>query len=77
MAARVGFQFQYSVARQTYRSGAALDQIPRTCFDNYGFGRFQRELWLQTGQLSPLWDSMYPYGRKARRMMKLLCGQGA
>ena len=77
MAARIGFRLQYSVARQTYRAGAALDQIPRTCFDSYSFGAFQRELWLQTGQFSPLWDSMYPYARKARRIMKLLRGQHA
>lgn len=69
-AVRTGFQHQYTVARQAYRSGTSINKIPRICFDNHSFGKFKRELWLQTGQLSSFWDAIYPYGRKVRHVWK-------
>lgn len=70
IATRAGFTHQYGVARQSFRSDAHFQQIPRTCFDAQSFARFQRQIWLQTGQLSLLWDFIYPHGQKVRRALK-------
>ncbi len=70
LAANLGFRLQYSVARQAYHPLKSSDQIPRTCFDSHSLTRFERNIWLQTGQLSPVWDTVYPHGRKVRRAWK-------
>lgn len=70
LAAALGFRLQYSVARQAYHPLKSSDQIPRTCFDSHSLAQFERNLWLQTGQLSSLWDTVYPQGRKVRRAWK-------
>lgn len=72
LACGCGFRFQYTVARQAFRLDAPVDEIPRTCFDATGFSAFQRQLWLQTGQLAALWDIAYPMGRSLRRIAGML-----
>ncbi|WP_158590397.1 polysaccharide deacetylase family protein [Noviherbaspirillum cavernae] len=64
IARETGFHFQYTVARQSFLPDGALDEIPRTCFDATAFKNFQRQLWLQSGQLAPVWNAAYPFGRK-------------
>ncbi|NEX62885.1 polysaccharide deacetylase family protein [Noviherbaspirillum galbum] len=66
IAQESGLRFQYGVSRQSYRNGMALDAIPRTCFDASPFKNFQRQFWLQTGSIAPLWDVAYPLGRTLR-----------
>lgn len=72
IAARAGFKYQYTVARQAFRAGSPIDEIPRTCFDATSFPSFQRQVWLQSGVLSPLWHVAYPFGRKLRHMPGVL-----
>lgn len=72
VATVLGFKYQYTVSRQSYRIGLPLDDIPRTCFDAAAFPQFQRQLWLQSGYLSSMWDLAYPYGRKLRHFADLL-----
>lgn len=76
LAAKLGFDLQYSVARQAYHQDKVPDQIPRTCFDSHSLNQFERNIWLQTGQLSPLWDTVYPQGRKVRRAWKTVRSLG-
>lgn len=71
-ASRTGFRFQYTVARRSFHAMAPLDAIPRTCFDATAFPQFQRQFWLQSGQLSSLWNAAYPYGRRLRQFASLL-----
>jgi peptidoglycan/xylan/chitin deacetylase (PgdA/CDA1 family) len=67
-ASDVGFTYQYGVSRQAARPASPIDQIPRTCFDANTFQQFQRQLWLQTSQLSHAWNLAYPVGRTLRRL---------
>lgn len=73
-ASRTGFVYQYGVARQSCRLPCPFDQIPRTCFDASSFSQFQRQLWLQTGQLSQAWELAYPVGRKLRNIANFARG---
>jgi peptidoglycan/xylan/chitin deacetylase (PgdA/CDA1 family) len=73
-ASSAGFTYQYAVARQSCRVSSALDQIPRTCFDANSFSQFQRQLWLQTGQLSQAWEFAYPFGRRLRNLANFARG---
>lgn len=70
-ASRAGFRYQYTVARSSFRLRMPLDEIPRTCFDAAEFTRFQWQFRLQSGQLAPLWEAAYPYGRKLRHLASL------
>jgi|GEM_PF-1512044 len=70
LATNLGFSLQYSVARQAYHPLKSSEQIPRTCFDSHSLAQFERNIWLQTGQLSSLWDTVYPQGRRVRRAWK-------
>jgi len=72
LATNLGFQLQYSVARQAYHPLKSSDQIPRTCFDSHSLAQLERNIWLQTGQLSSLWDTVYPQGRRVRRAWKTM-----
>lgn len=72
VAAKCGFQYQYTVARQSFRLDSPFDDIPRTCFDATDFATFRRQFWLQSGQLSRLWDLAYPMSRKLRRLSAAL-----
>jgi peptidoglycan/xylan/chitin deacetylase (PgdA/CDA1 family) len=73
-ASRAGFVYQYGVSRQAVRLPCPLDQVPRTCFDASTFAQFQRQLWLQTGQLSQAWEIAYPFGRKLRHIANFARG---
>jgi len=66
-ATQAGFRYQYTVARNSFRTHMPLDAIPRTCFDAAAFPRFQFQFWLQSGQFAPVWDAAYPFGRKLRQ----------
>lgn len=71
LAKRAGFNYQYTVARQSFTRGAALDDIPRTCFDAANFPQFQRQFWLQSGGLAGMWNVAYPFGRRLRQLTGL------
>jgi peptidoglycan/xylan/chitin deacetylase (PgdA/CDA1 family) len=71
MAKKAGFNYQYTVARQSFHQHSPLDEIPRTCFDAAAFPQFQRQFWLQSGQLSSMWEIAYPFGRKLRQLSNL------
>lgn len=71
-AKNAGFTYQYTVARQSFHLESPLDEIPRTCFDAAAFPQFQRQLWLQSGQLSRMWNLAYPFGRKLRQLSGFL-----
>jgi peptidoglycan/xylan/chitin deacetylase (PgdA/CDA1 family) len=73
-ASAAGFTYQYGVARQSCTASSPIDQIPRTCFDASSFSRFQRQLWLQTGQLSQAWEMAYPFGRRLRDLANFARG---
>ncbi|SNS74143.1 Peptidoglycan/xylan/chitin deacetylase, PgdA/CDA1 family [Noviherbaspirillum humi] len=75
IASKCGFRFQYTVAKQSWRPDSPLDEIPRTCFDATDFAAFQRQLWLQSGQLASVWDFAYPMGRKLRQLSAGLLGR--
>jgi peptidoglycan/xylan/chitin deacetylase (PgdA/CDA1 family) len=66
IASELGLTYQYTVGKQSARISSALDQIPRTCFDATNFAQFQRQVWLQTGQLAQAWDLAYPLGKRLR-----------
>lgn len=68
IAKRVGFDHQYTVSKQSFQLDGPLDEIPRTCFDATTFQQFQRQMWLQSGQLSQLWNVLYPFGRRLRQL---------
>lgn len=70
-AKKGGFNYQYTVARQSFVPGSALDEIPRTCFDAAAFEQFQRQFWLQSGQLAHMWNIAYPFGRRLRQLTGL------
>lgn len=70
-AKRLGFKYQYTVARLSFQHQCALDQIPRTCFDATAFRQFQRQFRLQSGYLSHMWNVAYPFGRRLRQMAGL------
>lgn len=70
-ARECGFRYQYTVARRSFRHGFPHDDIPRTCFDAAAFGRFQWQLALQSGPLSPVWHAAYPVGRRLRKFASL------
>jgi peptidoglycan/xylan/chitin deacetylase (PgdA/CDA1 family) len=72
VAAAAGFKYQYTVARQSFRLGSPAQEIPRSCFDATSFAQFQRQIWLQSGQFSQLWDLAYPFGRKLRKLPGLI-----
>ncbi|MGV8892083.1 MAG: polysaccharide deacetylase family protein [Burkholderiaceae bacterium] len=72
MASRSGFKYQYTVARQSIISTTHCDQIPRTCFDTYTLSQLKRQVWLQTGSISSMWNFIYPHGRKLRRILNYL-----
>ncbi|HYC42778.1 MAG TPA: polysaccharide deacetylase family protein [Noviherbaspirillum sp.] len=67
IAERMGFQFQYTVARLAFQHSSSLQHIPRTCYDGATFADFQIQFWLQSGPLSRPWHAMYPLVRKLRR----------
>ncbi|MGE5650639.1 MAG: polysaccharide deacetylase family protein [Bacillota bacterium] len=67
IATAIGFKYQYGVSRQSARVNCPLDQIPRTCFDASSFSQFQRQVWLQSSHVAPIWDLAYPLGRKLRQ----------
>jgi peptidoglycan/xylan/chitin deacetylase (PgdA/CDA1 family) len=69
-ALQAGLRYQYGVSRQSYRAGMATDDIPRTCFDAFSVRDFQRQFWLQTGSMAPLWDIAYPVGRQLRKLTR-------
>jgi peptidoglycan/xylan/chitin deacetylase (PgdA/CDA1 family) len=71
VAKDAGFNYQYIVARHSFVRGAALDEIPRTCCDAVPSGQFQRQFWLQSGQLAQLWNFAYPFGRRLRQLAGL------
>jgi len=71
-AMRAGFRYQYTVARRSFHAATPLDEIPRTCFDAAAFPHFQWQFWLQSGQLSSVWNAAYPYGRRLRQFANLL-----
>lgn len=71
-ASRAGFRYQYTVARHAFNATTPLDEIPRTCFDAVAFPHFQWQFWLQSGQLSSVWNAAYPYGRRLRQFANLL-----
>lgn len=68
-ATDVGFTYQYRVARLSCTLDSRIDEIPRIVFDANTLEQFQRQLWLHTGYLSPVWNFAYPIGRKLRRLM--------
>ncbi|GAB3552367.1 polysaccharide deacetylase family protein [Noviherbaspirillum agri] len=70
-AVRAGFRYQYTVARRSCQATTPLDEIPRTCFDATNFLHFQWQFWLQSGQLSTVWNVAYPYGRRLRQFANL------
>jgi peptidoglycan/xylan/chitin deacetylase (PgdA/CDA1 family) len=74
IASEVGLGYQYAVGKQSARISSALDQIPRTCFDATNFSQFQRQVWLQTGQLSHVWDIAYPLGRRLKSLANVARG---
>lgn len=74
IASGLGLAFQYAVGKQAARPSSAHDQIPRTCFDGANFAQFQRQVWLQTGQLSQVWDLAYPLGRRLRNLASVARG---
>lgn len=74
IASGLGLSFQYAVGKQSARLSSPLDQIPRTCFDATNFAQFQRQFWLQTGQLSQAWDFAYPLGRRLRNLASFARG---
>lgn len=69
MASRSGFKYQYTVARQSTRSTTHCDLIPRTCFDAHTLSQLKKQVWLETGPLSSVWDFIYPHGRKVRGIL--------
>jgi peptidoglycan/xylan/chitin deacetylase (PgdA/CDA1 family) len=71
-ALRAGLQIQYGVSRQSFRTGMPTDDIPRTCFDATSFKDFQRQFWLQTGSMAPLWDIAYPFGKNLKKWTRQL-----
>lgn len=71
-ASRCGFKYQYTVSRQSFAQGSSLVEIPRTCFDATAFTQFQTQLWLQVGQLAPMWRAAYPVGRKLRHVSGMI-----
>lgn len=68
IATGIGFKYQYGVARQSAHPDSPLDQIPRTCFDAASLPQFQRQMWLQTSRVAPLWEVAYPLGRRLRQL---------
>ncbi len=70
MAAKVGFEYQYNVARLACPPDCTTEKIPRICFDGSTLDQFQLHLWLQTGSLSPVWNFAYPIGRTLRKFVK-------
>jgi peptidoglycan/xylan/chitin deacetylase (PgdA/CDA1 family) len=71
-ALQAGLRYQYGVSRQSFRAGMPTDDIPRTCFDASSVRDFQRQFWLQTGSMAPLWDIAYPVGKQLRKLTKQL-----
>lgn len=71
-AGKAGFSVQYGVSRQAFRLAMGREDIPRTCFDGAATAQFERQLWLQTGSFSPLWDLAYPIGRRLRQFTRVL-----
>lgn len=67
IAARFGFQYQYTVARSAFLHGASLQNVPRTCYDGATLTNFIIQFQLQTGMCSSLWHAGYPLARKLRR----------
>lgn len=67
IAERMGFRFQYTVARLAFQHSSSLHDIPRTCYDGATFADFQIQFWLQSGPLSKPWHAMYPMARRLRR----------
>lgn len=70
VAASLGFEYQYNVARLACPQDCMLENIPRICFDGSTLDQFQLHLWLQTGSLSPVWNIAYPIGRTLRKFVK-------
>lgn len=70
-AMKAGMRYQYGVAKQAFRPEIDTEMIPRTCFDAHTFQKFNRQFWLQTGQMSALWDLIYPHGQWVRRTLQI------
>lgn len=70
-ARQIGFEYQYTVARQSFQREMPVDEIPRTCFDAAAFPQFRRQFWLQSGLLSGMWNVAYPFGRRLRHLAGL------
>ncbi|HVL76813.1 MAG TPA: polysaccharide deacetylase family protein [Noviherbaspirillum sp.] len=68
LAHRLGYRYQYTVARQSFERHGPLDDIPRTCFDAAAFPQFQRQIWLQSGSIGRMWNFAYPFGRRLRQI---------
>lgn len=68
LAKKSGFQYQYTVARQSFLRHMPRDEIPRTCFDATAFTAFQAQFRLQSGMLAQMWNLAYPFGRKLRHL---------
>ncbi|WP_082584033.1 polysaccharide deacetylase family protein [Noviherbaspirillum sp. Root189] len=67
IAARLGFQYQYTVARSGFLHSSPLQNVPRTCYDGATLTNFVIQFQLQTGICSSLWHAGYPLVRKVRR----------
>lgn len=67
IAAKLGFHFQYTVARSAFLRNSSIYDIPRTCYDGATLMDFAIQFQMLTGIGSKLWHASYPLARKIRR----------
>jgi peptidoglycan/xylan/chitin deacetylase (PgdA/CDA1 family) len=67
IAEKLGFHYQYTVARSAFLRNSSVYNIPRTCYDGATLTNFAIQFQMQTGMCSRLWHAAYPLARKIRR----------